>query len=375
MKPNVVTIMGTRPEVVKLAPVVRALRQEPRLSSMVCATAQHRDMLDLAARVFEIQFDIDLDLMRTGQQPYEVTSRVLEAMTNVYRRVRPDFVLVQGDTTTALASALAAFYEGIPLGHVEAGLRTGDLANPFPEEMNRKVVADFATLHFAPTSRAREALLREGVQEETIVVTGNTVIDALHLTLGSLESVTGDDRRRILITAHRRESFGTPLENICMALRSIALAHSDVDLIFPVHPNPNVREPVSRLLSGMPNVDLIEPLDYRDFVCEMQRSYLILTDSGGVQEEAPSLDKPVLVMRDTTERPEAVEAGAAKLVGTDQHCIVETCEELLTNSLLYTQMASVPNPFGDGYASERIVSAITEWLLRDAPCLLNGITK
>jgi len=324
-------------------------------------------MLDMAADVFGVAFDIDLDLMRAGQQPHEVTARVLDAMTSVYRRQRPDLVLVQGDTTTAMASALAAFYEGIPVGHVEAGLRTGDLANPFPEEMNRKVVGTFASLHFAPTSRARDALLREGVSDGAITVTGNTVIDALFLTLASgSPAATVPGRRRILITAHRRESFGPPLDHICSAVRHIALTRPDIELVYPVHPNPQVRGTVFRSLSGLANVQLLEPLDYRDFVLAMRDSYLILTDSGGVQEEAPSLDKPVLVMREVTERPEAVEAGAARLVGTDIGQIVRACEELLDDPDVYARMAIAPNPFGDGHAAERILHTIVGWFALEA---------
>jgi UDP-N-acetylglucosamine 2-epimerase (non-hydrolysing) len=358
--PRVMSILGTRPEVVKLAPVIRALQANPYLDSVVCATAQHRDMLDLAMDVFGIVPDIDLDLMRPNQQLHEVTARVVKAVTLTLRDTRPDFVLVQGDTTTAMASAMAAFYEGVPVGHVEAGLRTGDMANPFPEEMNRKVVGTLAALHFAPTPRARNALLREGVREDAILLTGNTVIDALAIALEARQN-NAPGRKQILVTAHRRESFGASFEHICEGLRLLAKRNPDIDIVYPVHPNPRVREPVSRYLADLPNVRLSEPLGYAEFVATMRAAYIILTDSGGVQEEAPSLGKPVLVMRDTTERPEAVEAGAAILVGTDAGRIVFECERLLTDDTHYAEMASVQNPFGDGHASERIVEALNRW--------------
>ncbi len=358
-------ILGTRPEVVKLAPVVRALREDPAVDVLVCATAQHRDMLDLALEVFDIRPNIDLDLMQPNQQLHEVTARVLQAVTGTLREVRPQCVLVQGDTTTAMAAAMAAFYEGVPVGHVEAGLRTGDLTNPFPEEMNRKVIGTFATLHFAPTPRARMALLAEGVPEDRVFMTGNTVIDALTMIPEVTERHPAE-RGRILVTAHRRESFGPPLVSICAGLRRLATRNPALEIVYPVHRNPQIQEPVFRLLADLPNVHLIEPLGYTDFVAAMRRADIILTDSGGVQEEAPSLGKPVLVLRETTERPEAVEAGAAILVGTDADRIVLECERLLFDDALYAAMSTVQNPFGDGHASARIVAALKHWFELDS---------
>jgi UDP-N-acetylglucosamine 2-epimerase (non-hydrolysing) len=363
--PRVIVILGTRPEVVKLAPVVRALRADPGLEVLVCATAQHRDMLDLALDVFGLRPDIDLDLMQHNQQLHEVTTRVLQAVTRTLREIGPQCVLVQGDTTTAMAAAMAAFYEGVPVGHVEAGLRTGDLTNPFPEEMNRRVIGTVATLHFAPTPRARAALLAEGVRDDRVIMTGNTVIDALAM----VSEETGRrpaGRSRILVTAHRRESFGRPLESICAGLRRLAVRNPALEIVYPVHRNPQIQEPVFRLLADLPNVHLIEPLGYTDFVAAMRRADIILTDSGGVQEEAPSLGKPVLVMRETTERPEAVEAGAALLVGTDADRIVLECERLLTDDAHYAVMSTVQNPFGDGHASTRIVAALRHWFELDS---------
>lgn len=362
MRAKVLSALGTRPEVIKLAPVIRAVDAHPQLQSVVCATAQHREMLDLALDVFGIQPDIDLDLMQPGQQLADLTARVVQSVTRTLREVQPDFLLVQGDTTTAMAAAMAAFYEQIPVGHVEAGLRTGDLRNPFPEEMNRRVVATLATLHFAPTAGARAALLHEGVLDSTIFVTGNTVIDALQHTVASEPHYVPAPGRRILVTAHRRESFGPRFESLCLGLRTVALRNPDIVLLYPVHLNPQVREPVLRLLGDLPNVRLIDPLGYRDFVRAMQDATLIITDSGGVQEEAPSLGKPVLVMRDTTERPEGVDAGAALLVGTDPGRIVDECERLLHDRAAYARMASVDNPFGDGHAGGRIANAVAHWL-------------
>ncbi len=370
--PRVMVILGTRPEVVKLAPVVRALQDDPDLDVLVCATAQHRDMLDLALNVFGIRPDIDLDLMQPNQQLHEVTARVLQAVTATLREKRPHFVLVQGDTTTAMAAALAAFYEGVPVGHVEAGLRTGDLTNPFPEEMNRKVIGTFATLHFAPTPRARAALLAEGVRTDRVFMTGNTVIDALAM-IPEVTERRPAERSRILVTAHRRESFGPPFESICAGLRRLAVHNPALDIVYPVHRNPQIQEPVFRLLGELPNVHLIDPLGYTDFVAAMRRADIILTDSGGVQEEAPSLGKPVLVMRETTERPEAVEAGAAILVGTDADRIVLECERLLSDDAHYAAMSTVQNPFGDGHASARIVAALRQWFeLESSPANVSG---
>jgi UDP-N-acetylglucosamine 2-epimerase (non-hydrolysing) len=303
---------------------------------------------------------VDLDLMQPGQQLHELTARVLEGVTRALRQVRPDLVLVQGDTTTAMASAMAAFYERIPVGHVEAGLRTGDMDNPFPEEMNRRAIATLASLHFAPTEAARTALLAEGVPPERVVMTGNTVVDALRLVTGTRPVPT--NRRRILVTAHRRESFGAPFENICLGLRRLAGRNPELELVYPVHPNPQVREPAVRLLGDLPNVRLTDPLGYADFVRAMQEAYLLLTDSGGVQEEATSLRKPFLILRDKTERLESVEAGASRLVGTDPARIVAETERLFADEALYARMASARNPFGDGRAAERIVERVDQRL-------------
>jgi UDP-N-acetylglucosamine 2-epimerase (non-hydrolysing) len=357
-------ILGTRPEVIKLAPVIRALQDDSDLDVLVCATAQHRDMLDLALDVFGIRPDVDLNLMQPNQQLHDVTARVLLEVTRTLREVRPQFVLVQGDTTTAMAAAMAAFYEGVPVGHVEAGLRTGDLTNPFPEEMNRKVIGTFATLHFAPTTRARAALLAEGAPEDRVLMTGNTVIDALAMT-PEVKEIRPAERSRILVTAHRRESFGAPFDSICAGLRRLAVRNPKIEIVYPVHRNPQIQEPVYRLLADLSNVHLIEPLGYVDFVAAMRRADIILTDSGGVQEEAPSLGKPVLVMRETTERPEAVETGAAILIGTDADRIVLECERLLSDDALYAAMSTVQNPFGDGHAGSRIVGALRRWFALD----------
>lgn len=360
---KVLTVLGTRPEAVKLAPVIHALEAHEGFSSCVCVTAQHRQMLDQVLETFDVVPQHDLDLMRPRQSLDQLTARVLEGVSEVVKAERPDMVLVQGDTTTAMAAALAAFYQQVPVGHVEAGLRTGDRYNPFPEEANRRLVGALATLHFAPTANARQNLLREGVSPESITVTGNTVIDALlHVTgrpwspgVPALQGVSG---RLILITTHRRESLGEPLRRICRAIARLADTHPDITFLCPVHMNPNVREIIYDLLAGCRNVRLVEPLDYVTFAQVMKRSTLILTDSGGIQEEAPSLDVPVLVLRDTTERPEAVDAGAALLVGTDTERIIDETERLLSDEAAYRRMASAPNPFGDGRASERIVAAI-----------------
>ncbi len=375
MRAKVLSILGTRPEVIKLAPVIRAVEAHARLQSVVCATGQHREMLDLALDVFDIQPDFDLDLMQPGQQLSDLTARVVQSVTQTLREVRPDFLLVQGDTTTPMAAALASFYEEIPVGHVEAGLRTGDLRNPFPEEMNRRVIATLTTLHFAPTAGARAALLREGVPDSTIFVTGNTVIDALQQTVASEPDYVPNPGQRILVTAHRRESFGPGFEALCLGLRLVALRNPDIELLYPVHLNPQVREPVSRLLGDLPNVRLVDPLDYRTFVRAMRDATLIITDSGGVQEEAPSLGKPILVMRETTERPEGVDAGGAILVGTDPRRIMVECERLLHDRAAYARMAPVDNPFGDGHAGARIASAVAHWLGGDPAEIRLGETR
>jgi UDP-N-acetylglucosamine 2-epimerase (non-hydrolysing) len=363
---TVLTIFGTRPEAVKLAPVIKELERCPKIVSRVCVTAQHREMLDSFLALFGIRPDHDLDIMQPGQSLFDLTERILGGLQDVLQAERPDFILVQGDTTTAFVSALAAFYSRVKVGHVEAGLRTTDKYNPFPEEINRRLISHLADLHFAPTERARSNLIAEGVPDQHIFVTGNTVIDALfaileraesHDLLSSLSLQAG--RRLVLVTAHRRESFGVGLANICRALKRIIEQAPDVEVVYPVHPNPNVRSTVERMLRGVERVHLIEPLDYVAFVHLMNRVYLILTDSGGITEEAPSLGKPVLIMRETTERPEAIEVGAAKLVGTDPDEIAREALILLEDHDKYARMSRSPNPFGDGHAAERIVKVMS----------------
>jgi UDP-N-acetylglucosamine 2-epimerase (non-hydrolysing) len=361
--PRVLLIFGTRPEAIKLAPVYRRLREWPdQFETRIAATAQHRGMLDQVLDAFSIQPDYDLDLMRPGQNLFQSTSRILSALETVFEKERPDCVLVQGDTTTAFCGALAAFYNNVSVGHVEAGLRTGDMRQPFPEEMNRVLVGRLAALHFAPTDSAAENLRREGVDPEDIFVTGNTGIDAVleirnALDSGALAAPTSpvlDARKKlILVTAHRRESFGDGFVSICRALARLA-ARGDAEIVYPVHPNPNVQDPVNRLLRGVPGIHLIEPLPYVPFVDLMRRAHILLTDSGGVQEEGPSLGKPVLVMREKTERPEAVTAGTARLVGVSEQKIVEECAFLLENTPEYERRSRIHNPYGDGHAAERI---------------------
>lgn len=368
---KVLTVFGTRPEAIKMAPLVKHLQSVPGIEASVCVTAQHRQMLDQVLELFEITPDHDLDLMRPGQDLYSVTSDILLSLRPVYEAERPDLVLVHGDTTTTFATTLAAFYQRIPVGHVEAGLRTGNLLSPWPEEANRKLTGALARFHFAPTAISRDNLLREGVPETNIVVTGNTVIDALLMIQAKLERSAQlqsalaarfpylrDGARLLLITGHRRENFGDGFERICEAIATLARRYPDLDLVYPVHLNPNVREPVNRLLSGIANVHLIEPLDYLPFVYLMARSTVILTDSGGIQEEAPSLGKPVLVMRDTTERPEAIEAGTARLAGTDVASIVGGVSLLLDDAAEYRRMSVAHNPYGDGHACERIARTL-----------------
>jgi UDP-N-acetylglucosamine 2-epimerase (non-hydrolysing) len=367
---KVLFVFGTRPEAIKLAPVVRHLGSMPeRFTVRVCVTAQHRDMLDQALSVFGISPHHDLDLMQEGQTLSQVTARALNALEPVIRDEKPDMVMVQGDTTSTLAGALAAFYQKTPVGHVEAGLRTGDAAQPFPEEMNRLIAGRLSTLHFAPTAGAAENLRAEGVPRERIFVTGNTGIDALLHVRASIESgrLSGFEpppaaagRRLIAVTAHRRESFNGGIENICRALARLA-ARPDVHIVLPVHRNPNVGEVVRRALGGAPNVTLLEPLAYVPFVGLMSRAYLLITDSGGVQEEGPSFGKPVLVTREKTERPEAVEAGASMLVGTSEERIYRAAAALLDDGRAYARMAGAGNPYGDGRASERIAEALLSY--------------
>jgi UDP-N-acetylglucosamine 2-epimerase (non-hydrolysing) len=355
-------VLGTRPEAIKLAPVIRELRRHGDIRTRVCLTGQHREMLDPLLSYFDIRPDFDLGLMTHDQRLVALTSTALTRVDEVIEEVKPQWVLVQGDTTSAMAAALASFYRRIPVGHVEAGLRTYDLARPFPEEANRRIIDTLSTAHFAPTERARTNLLREGTPESAVHVTGNTVIDALldvanrphDRTLGPIAAFPSD-ARVVLVTAHRRESFGPAMRDVCLAVRDIADAFSDVRVIYPVHLNPNVQTPVREILGGHERVLLMQPLDYVTLVHVMRRSTLILTDSGGIQEEAPSFGKPVLVLREVTERLEAVEAGCARVVGTDRDVIFATAAELLNDPVAYMGMAQVGNPFGDGRASQRIV--------------------
>lgn len=370
---KVLTVFGTRPEAIKMAPLVKALELDGGFEAKVCVTAQHREMLDQVLELFSIVPDFDLNLMKAGQTLPEVTSRILLELTPVLKDFQPDVVLVHGDTATTFAASLAAYYEQISVGHVEAGLRTGNIYSPWPEEANRKLTGALTNYHFAPTETSRENLLAEGYLSENVVVTGNTVIDALLMVKQQVESseelskslASGfpfleAGQRVILVTGHRRESFGGGFERICQALANIATAYPSVQIVYPVHLNPNVQEPVNRLLSNLDNVHLIDPLQYLPFVYLMNRSAIILTDSGGIQEEAPSLGKPVLVMRETTERPEAVEAGTVKLVGT---CVDGICSEvsrLLDDQKYYDSMARAHNPYGDGQSCQRILDALGE---------------
>ena len=361
---RVLSVFGTRPEAIKLAPVILELRKRAgRFENLVCVTAQHREMLDQVLDWFAIAPQYDLNLMQPNQALAEFAGRALVAIGDLLNDVKPDVVLVQGDTSTAMIAALGAFYRRCPVGHVEAGLRTRDRYNPFPEEINRRIVGTLTTYHFAPTAQAAEALKAEQVPSENIHVTGNTVVDALLMTVRRPVSLDLGfnlaDRRLILVTAHRRESFGAPFESLCSALRDIADRNADVEIVYPVHLNPNVREPVMRILAGHPRIHLLEPLRYEQFSHLMAQSYLILTDSGGIQEEAPVLGKPTLVMRETTERPEAIAAGTARLVGTDRARIVAEAERLIKDQEAYGAMARAGSPFGDGHAAERIADILS----------------
>ena len=367
---RVMSIFGTRPEAIKMAPVVRILEQDPTFESIVCVTAQHREMLDQVLQLFEIVPDYDLNIMSPGQTLEEVTARVITGIGDVLRATKPDIVLVQGDTTTCFGSALAAFYQRIDVGHLEAGLRTGQMYSPFPEEINRVLTSHIARFHFAATEQGRRNLLREGVASDRIWVTGNTVVDALHMVKACIDAnpenaltwLPGDLRQRlmgttvplVLITGHRRESFGEGFANICQAIRHLAEEHPDWQFIYPVHLNPNVQGPVYATLQGLANMALLDPLPYLPFVELMNRATLILTDSGGIQEEALSLGKPMLVMRDTTERREAVDAGYAKLVGTDAARLVAEVNHVMSDGELYQRMVCVDNPYGDAHAAEKI---------------------
>lgn len=372
---KILLVFGTRPEAIKMAPLVKALQKDSvHFETKVCVTAQHRQMLDQVLEVFEITPEYDLNIMAPNQDLYDITSKVLLGLRDVLKEFQPDVVLVHGDTTTSMAASLAAFYQQIPVGHVEAGLRTYDMLSPWPEEMNRQVTDRICTYYFAPTEKSRQNLLHENIEDEKISVTGNTVIDALLMAVDIIahkpgvkeqlheelrtKGYTVGSRPYILVTGHRRENFGEGFLHICRAIKEIASSHPDMDIVYPVHLNPNVQKPVYELLSGLENVYLISPLDYLPFIYAMQHSVLLLTDSGGVQEEAPSLGKPVLVMRNTTERPEAVEAGTVKLVGTDADAIVKNVTELLRDKEVYQQMSETHNPYGDGQACERIIERL-----------------
>jgi UDP-N-acetylglucosamine 2-epimerase (non-hydrolysing) len=367
---KILLIFGTRPEAIKMAPLVLELQSRTEIEVEVCVTAQHREMLDQVLDLFELKPDYDLDLMQPGQDLYDITTKALLGLKGVLETSKPDLVLVHGDTTTTFASSLAAFYQRIPVGHVEAGLRTGNIYSPWPEEINRKLTGSLTTFHFSPTTKAQNNLLLENVDADSVFVTGNTVIDALvqvekriatdkelNKKLLAQFDFLDPNKKLILVTGHRRESFGDGFENICQALRTLA-QQPDVQVLYPMHLNPNVREPVNRILHDVDNVFLIEPQEYLPFVYLMSRAYIILTDSGGVQEEAPSLGKPVLVMRDTTERPEAIDAGTVKLVGTDYDCIVNESMALLTDKQVYEKMSFAHNPYGDGKACQRIADII-----------------
>ncbi len=365
---RVLTVFGTRPEAIKMAPVVRALANEQTIESRVCVTAQHRQMLDQVLQAFAIEPDYDLDLMKAGQDLTYVTTAVLEGLRPILQDFKPDRILVQGDTTTSFVAGLAAFYEKVSVGHIEAGLRTGNIYSPFPEEMNRKMTTALTDLHFPPTEESRQNLLREGVPDDRIVVTGNTVIDALFEALALIDETKSEayrkefpfadgSRRLILVTGHRRENFGDGLARVCQGLVDIA-DHENVVLAYPAHPNPNVQAAVKDAFKGRANIILMPPLDYLPFLYLLKRSYLVITDSGGIQEEAPSLGKPVLVTRDTTERPEAVTAGTVKLVGTDRELLVSEASKLLEDPKEYDRMSVAHNPYGDGKAATRIVECL-----------------
>ena len=386
MKKKVMLVFGTRPEAIKMAPLVKAFQKHPEeVETVVCVTGQHREMLDQVLRIFNVVPDYDLNIMKSGQDLYDITSRVVLGMRDVLKESQPDVVLVHGDTTTSMAAALAAFYLQIPVGHVEAGLRTHNIYSPWPEEMNRQITGRIATFNLSPTALSRQNLLEEGVSEDKIIVTGNTVIDALHMMVERIKSdatlsatlqselksrgydvgrLADGTRRMVLITGHRRENFGEGFKHICQAIKTLSERYPEVDFVYPMHLNPNVRRPIKEVLGDALTADnnlfFIEPLEYLDFVFLMEKSNIVLTDSGGIQEEAPGLGKPVLVMRDTTERPEALEAGTVKLVGTDYDKIVSHISQLLDSREHYEQMSKAVNPYGDGLACSRIVEHIIE---------------
>ncbi|KAE9538765.1 UDP-N-acetylglucosamine 2-epimerase (non-hydrolyzing) [Ursidibacter maritimus] len=373
LKRHILVVIGTRPEAIKMAPLVKLLQQDGAFFTQVCVTGQHRQMLDSVLRLFDIVPDFDLDIMKSGQDLTDTTVGILTALKAIFSQVKPDLVLVHGDTTTTFATSLACYYQQIPVGHIEAGLRTKNLFSPYPEEANRALTSVLAQYHFAPTETAKQNLCREGKNVEHIWVTGNTVIDALFLALQKIQRnpplvqqlaqqyhFLDEHKKLILVTGHRRESFGQGFEQICNALAAIACQHSDVQIVYPVHLNPNVNEPVKQRLADIQNLFLLEPQDYLSFIYLMEKAYLVLTDSGGIQEEAPALNKPVLVMREMTERPEAIEAGTAKLVGTNSAQIIEAVHQLLTNKDDYDAMSQANNPYGDGRACERIVQILKE---------------
>lgn len=368
---KILTVFGTRPEAIKMAPLVNALASDERFDAKLCITAQHREMLDHVLELFEIVPDFDLNIMKPGQTLNDVTTAILVGLKPILEELKPDIVLVHGDTATTFAASLAAYYQQIKVGHVEAGLRTGNIYSPWPEEANRKLTSAITNFHFSPTEGSKKNLLNEGISEDDIIVTGNTIIDALFLVkeklkqdnsisdaMSSAFNYLDPNKKLILVTGHRRESFGGGFERICEALRQIAFKHSEVQVLYPVHLNPNVQDPVNRLLKEIDNVFLIKPQHYLPFCYLMDRASIILTDSGGIQEEAPSLGKPVLLMRETTERPEAVDAGTVKLVGTDIELIVTQVDQLLTNHDEYQKMSKAHNPFGDGNASQRIINTL-----------------
>ena len=365
-KIKVMTVFGTRPEGIKMAPIIKAMENVSEIDNTICITAQHREMLDQVLNLFQINPDYDLNIFKPGQSLTEITMRALEGLEKVIMEAKPDVLLVQGDTSTVFAGALAAFYQKVKIGHVEAGLRSGNLYSPYPEEANRKLTGILTDFHFAPTERNRQNLLKEGYSEEKIFVTGNTVIDALQYAVKEnyefeiqlLNDLDYNNRKIILLTSHRRENIGMPMENIFSAINQIALKYDEVEVVFPVHLNPKVREIANRIFKENNRVHLIEPLDYEPFTNLMAKSYLVVTDSGGLQEEGPTFGKPVLVVREETERPEGIEAGTAKLVGTDYDNILKEIDTLITDKKEYDKMANAVNPYGDGKASERIVDII-----------------
>lgn len=367
-KIKVMTIFGTRPEAIKMAPLVKELEKNENIESLVCVTAQHRQMLDQVLEIFDIKPDFDLNIMKERQTLIGITTRGLEGLDSVMKEAQPDIVLVHGDTSTTFVGSLAAFYNQIAVGHVEAGLRTYDKYSPFPEEVNRRLTGVIADMHFAPTERNRENLLRENVSDDTIYITGNTVIDALKTTVRSdyefkddtLASMNWNTKKVIVMTAHRRENLGKPLENICNAVKRLVEEFEDIEVVYPVHMNPAVREVANKILGGLDRVKLIEPVNADELHNAISRGYMVMTDSGGLQEEAPSLGKPVLVMRNETERPEAVDAGTVKIAGVDEDTIYNMAKELICDTDAYSRMAKAVNPYGDGFASERIVKAIVE---------------